>query len=162
MLNGLPFIILHQSDLLCSLLVFWVSFILQKNFGVSIHLIIFHQMLLSCCSIFNELCRLASLVFRPALADSLHIISHHSSLVNTFFQLFLNFFHLSRFAQLGADILQTFCIYVIMHIRLWGLFPWVYPYIRLFNHLKLFFSEVSVKVQMVLTETTAISRANKH
>ena len=46
-------------------LFFEYLFILQKNFGVSIHLIIFHQMLLSCCSIFNELCRRSRSLSEP-------------------------------------------------------------------------------------------------
>ena len=46
-------------------LFFEYLFILQKNFGVSIYTWFFHQMLLSCCSIFNELCRRSRSLSEP-------------------------------------------------------------------------------------------------
>ena len=47
----------------------------------------------ACCSIFNEPARFQARRFRPALRDSLYIISPSPSFVNTFFQTFLSFFH---------------------------------------------------------------------
>ena len=80
----------------CFLSIFYSS----KEFRSLYTLDSFHQMLLSLVVQFSMSFASAPLVFRPALADSLHIISHHSSLVNTFFQLFLSFFRVSHFAQL--------------------------------------------------------------
>lgn len=54
--------------------------------------------LLSCCSIFNEHCRLALSFVSVALADSLYIISLSPPLVNTFFEVFSRFFRFRHFA----------------------------------------------------------------
>ncbi len=91
MSSALALTILHQSDLF-ALYLFLSIFYSSKEFRSLYTLDSFHQMLLSLVVQFSMSFASATLVFRPALADSLHIISHPLTFVNTFFQLFLSFF----------------------------------------------------------------------
>ena len=84
---------LHQSDLLCSFTCFLSIFLFFKRISESLYTLdFFHQMLLSCCSIFNELCRRLRSLSEPLSLTACILYHIHITLSIPFFIFFSLFF----------------------------------------------------------------------
>ncbi len=81
-----------------------------KRISESLYTSTFVDLYDACCSIFNEPARFQARRFRPALRDSLYIISPSPLFVNTFCKLFLSFLRFSCFVNPNKECRLRLCV----------------------------------------------------